>query len=385
MPAMRLPEPKIKLAIQHPEEEVRLTALRYFTDSLHHGDSVMPLVIKAVGTYGVDSAFRILRDAEHLSQAESTISWLIGQLHRRDLDLASVDDDNYRFAVALVLCEADPMLVAHRESDIRKARLFPRQLDKRIAETVVAASWDWGVSWKKFLECADKLSRKRKWSRTDHRRLHHLVRLLARHRDGEAQVLALLRRENHGVEPGLAEWFDSYLVQLAGLMRLDAAIPYIIERSHLAEDDIADECGDALGKIGTNAVVEAIVNDWECGDANFRSIMCSALEKIHTDLCAQTCLELLCDEQDGDVQLELGHALLAHFEFEGVELVQQLVEGNEEDLHADERGLRSRLVAAATIMGATFPEYEEWHDEALRTNYGWFEYERKRIAENFGA
>jgi hypothetical protein len=310
---------------------------------------------------------------------------LIGQLHRSDLDLASIDDDNYRFAVALVLCDAEPMLIAHRESEIRKAPLFPRELGKSLAETAVAASWSWDVTWKKFLDCADRISRARKWSGYDHRRIHSLVRLLARYRNGEAQVLALLRRENHGIEPGLAEWFDSYIVQLAGLMRLDAAISYLIERSHLAEDDVADECGDALGRIGTDAVVVAIDSDWDCGDSNFRNIMCSALEKIHTDLSANTCLEYLCDEQDGDVQLELGHALLAHFEFEGVELIQQLVEGDEEDLHPDERGLRSQLVAAATIMEATFPEYDQWHDDALQTNYGWFEYERKRIAENFGA
>ena len=190
---MRLPESKIKAAIQHPEEEVRLTAPRYFMDSLID-DSVMPLVIQTVETYGVDRSFRILRDAERLPQTESTIDWLIGQLHRSDLDLASIDEDS-----------------------------------------------------------------------------------------------------------------------------------------------------------------------------------------------AKTCLEYLYDEQDGDVQLELGHALLAHFEFDGVELVQQLVEGDEEDLLPDERDLRSQLVAAATIMEATFPEYDQWHDDALQTNYGWFEYEQKRIAENFGA
>lgn len=382
---MRLPESKIKAAIQHPEEEVRLTALRYFTDSLNNDASVMPLVIKAVETFGIDSAFRILRDAERLPQTESTIDWLIDQLHRSDLDLASIDNDNYRFAVALVLCDAEPSLIAHREPEIRKAPLFPRELDKWISETVLAASWNWEVAWKKFLECADKLSRKRKWSPTDHRRLHHLNGLLARHRDGEAQLLALLRREKHGLDPELAEWIDSHVVKLAGLMRLDAAIPFLIERSHLAEDDIADECGDALGSIGTDAVVEAITSDWECGDFNFRTIMCSALERIHTDQCAKACLEFLCDEQDGEVQLELGHALLAHFEFDGVDLVQQLVEGGGDDLRPDERDLRSRLVAAATIMGTPFSQYEEWHDEAVRTNYGWFEYERKRIAENFGA
>ena len=112
---MRLPESKIKAAIQHPEEEVRLTALNYFTEPLTDDKSVIPLVIQAVETYGVDNAFRILRDADQLPQTESTINWLIGQLHR-DLDLASIDNDNYRFAIALVLCDAD------RQSRVRDSR-----------------------------------------------------------------------------------------------------------------------------------------------------------------------------------------------------------------------------------------------------------------------
>ncbi len=380
---MRLPESKIKAAIQHAEEEVRLTALRYFTEPLTDDTSVMPLVIQSVESYSVDSAFRILRDAERLPQTESTINWLIAQLNR-DLDLASIDNDNFRFAVALVLCNADPMLIANHESEIRKAQLFPRELDKRIGETAEAAAWDGDVSWKKFQDGVDKLRRKRNWASSDHRRIHDLVKWAARHRDVEPQVLALLRRENHGLAPGLADWMDSHIVQLAGLMRLDAAISYIIERSHLAEDHVADECGDALGRIGTDAVVEAIVNDWDCGDFHFRNIMCSALEKIHSDLCVKVCLDLLHEEQDGEVQLELGNAVLAHFAYEGIETVQQLVVGEEEDLHPEVRDLRSRLVAVATVMEVTFPNYEQWHDDAVKTNYGWHDYEPMRIAENFG-
>ena len=66
----RLTEAKIKAAIQHPEEEVRLTALRYFDDSYSRDESVMPLVIQAVETYGVETSFSILREADCLPQTD---------------------------------------------------------------------------------------------------------------------------------------------------------------------------------------------------------------------------------------------------------------------------------------------------------------------------
>jgi hypothetical protein len=178
--------------------------------------------------------------------------------------------------------------------------------------------------------------------------------LLARRPDGEKQVLALLKRRGHGVDSSLAEWIDSDIVDLAGFMRLEPAIPHIIERAHLGEDNVADQCGDALGRIGTDAVVQAIAADWDCGDYDFQNIMTSALDKIHTDECVRLCLELLHAERYGEVSLELGNAVLSHFAMDGVRPVRQLVLGDDDDLSPDQRDLRYRLVATATIMNAAF-------------------------------
>ena len=153
--------------------------------------------------------------------------------------------------------------------------------------------------------------------------------------------------------------------------------------SCLAENDVADQCGDALGRIGTDAVAQAIAADWDCGDYDFQNIMSSALEKIHTDFCARLCLEFLHTDRYSEVSLELGNAVLSHFPTEGILPVSQLVLGDDDDLIPDQHDLRYRLVATATILGAAFPEYEAWHDDAVNTNYGWHSYEPMRIAENF--
>ncbi len=189
---MRLSEAKIKAAIQHPEQEVRLTALGYFADSYSSDESVMPLVIQAVERYGIEKAFRILRDAERLPQTDQTIDWLITELCRDDLDLQTVSHDNYRFAVGLILCKADPSLVAKHHGEINQTPLFPAELIKPLREVCKATSWDWDRSFQEFLEFTSKLSRKRKWSHSDHHRVHRMIRLLARYSDGEKQVLALL-------------------------------------------------------------------------------------------------------------------------------------------------------------------------------------------------
>ena len=45
--------------------------------------------------------------------------------------------------------------------------------------------------------------------------------------------------------------------------------------------------------------------------------------------------------------------------------------------------MRHRLVATATITGERFPEYDEWHQEAVATNYGWGHIGRTRMTDNF--
>ena len=84
---MRLLEPKIKAAILHPDEEVRVTAVSYFSGSFSQDETIMPLVIQAVETYGREKAFRILRAAESLTQTHATAEWLVREL-RRGYDVA---------------------------------------------------------------------------------------------------------------------------------------------------------------------------------------------------------------------------------------------------------------------------------------------------------
>ena len=60
---MRLPEARIKETILHPEEEVRLSAIAYFSRSHSQDETVMPLVIQAVEKYGREQGFSILRRA----------------------------------------------------------------------------------------------------------------------------------------------------------------------------------------------------------------------------------------------------------------------------------------------------------------------------------
>ena len=75
---------------------------------------------------------------------------------------------------------------------------------------------------------------------------------------------------------------------------------------------------------------------------------------IHTDLSAQQLLEFLQREKSEDTK-DLATGLLENFLPQAVEPIRQMVLGDE--LTPDQTDLKYHLIAACTIMGATFPEY----------------------------
>ena len=78
---MRLSEDKIKEAILDTDPEVRQRAIRFFAKSFSSDTSVMPLVIKAVETFGREDAYHLIGSSRDLPQTEDTVDWVIEELN----------------------------------------------------------------------------------------------------------------------------------------------------------------------------------------------------------------------------------------------------------------------------------------------------------------
>ena len=154
-------------------------------------------------------------------------------------------------------------------------------------------------------------------------------------------------------------WLEPLVVRLAGQAHLDTTIPLIVGK--LLEDggDILNqECAEALTRIGTPAVPEAVAEAFPTAEQHFRLYASGPLEHIHSDLAVEKCVQLLAQEKDHGIRRELAHALLCHFAPEGVEAARRLLRGRELDF--EDKGLRSYLLETCTLTGERFPEYDEW-------------------------
>ena len=374
---MRIPESKIKEVVLHPEEEVRLTALAYFARSRTEDESIMPLVIEAVEKYGRDTAFRILRDADSLPQTDATIGWLTEELPK-DWDLGDVGNDNHCFAVALIFCQTHTTLLDPLMAELR---CFPEELKDRFLKRLEMASWDWQTGWSALEELGREARIRGEYLLKHSRDGTLTVESLARHHDQAEVLLALLQRRYKGYEKNLMQWLEGFLIELAGKMRLEAAVPVLVERMLEGDMGLSDSCTMALPRIGGDVVVKALADRWRRGGGEFRRGSAEIMGHIHTDLSVQKLLEFFPREKDEDTKDFLANSLLYNFVPEAVEPIRQMV--LDADLTPDQMDLKYHLIAACTIMGVTFPEYEPWYKAAVKDNFGWHDYKPDRILKHF--
>lgn len=378
---MRASEEKVKAAILHPERKIRRTAVAYFSGSFSSDPTVMPLVIRAVEKYGWDASFSVLRSADDLAQTPETVAWLVNELSK-DWNLEDVGEDNHCVAVALILSHAAPEFLKPEYADLRS---FPEELRTRFQDRLDMAQWGWDAIWKVLEDLGQQIRARGDIRLSDLRRGGLIAEALARHHDRAPEVLELLQRRYQARDPALMRFLEPFITELAGRMRIEQAAAVLVERLGGGDIILGSAIESAMTRIGGDHTVQTIADrwgDWE-GSPSFRNSAADVLEHIHTDLSVQTCLEFLRTERDPTTRSFLANALLGHFADEAVEPIRQMLVGPADRLDAEELGLRRRLVAASTVMGVTFPEFDLWYQQAVQTDWGDLGDRRFRIRKSF--
>jgi len=352
---MRLSEEKIKQAILHPQLEIRQRAVRYFDDCYSEDEGVVPLVIQAVEKYGRENAYQLVGGSVHLRHTEETIAWVIEELQ----DAAAERYENYVFNLNRILCDADLALLLPRETEILETCRFYGGLKDHLIRRLDLISWDEAECWQRLEQICEDGKDKRYANEFDWDFAVDLLEALARFGgEVEQRVLSVISQKIESFEHNPMKWMEPLMVKLAGLLQMDAAIPAILGKLHEDDDMLAGRCIDALSRIGTDAVVAAVAEDFANAERHFRLYAANVFDNIHSDLAVEKTVSLLARETDRQVQQDLAHAALSHFAWEAIEPVRQLLRSQRLDFEL--RDLREYLVETCTIMDERFPEFDEW-------------------------
>jgi hypothetical protein len=163
------------------------------------------------------------------------------------------------------------------------------------------------------------------------------------------RVLALLAEPSEEIyDEDPQYWIRAVATHLAGHLRLPAAIPRLVDRLEVDVDSDGQwycyKCIDALIRIGTDEVIDAVAGRFPSASWDFRSLSSRVLEGIHSEQSVQKGLELLAGETDDTLGAYLADSLLFQFDQE-----EQMIR---------------RLIAVSTVMNVPIPEFEPWRDRA---------------------
>ncbi len=359
---MSLPTETLRQAILSPDPDLRWGAISFFRRS--HGDdlSLMPLVIQACERYGL-AAFETYYFLADFPQSAESIGWLRRQLDDVDPD-AGEAAEKFVHDCLRALSEIDPTQLEPPESIEAICKRFSLDFQESIAQRIELVGVAPDALWRRLTDLCTAAD-EGDGENSDVSSIFATVEALARHpadcRDKVLEVLAA-RPES---------WLEAAAAQLAGRLRLEEAVPYLIELLKDFDGWAYDEANFALADIGTDGVVRQleqlfVENDDLCLDA------ANLLGDIHTEMSAATALKLLDQVQDEEVRMALIRSALESYAPEAIEPARQQVIALEKSPESLE--LRESLLLVCKMLDARIPEYDEWladsaHDREFRRRW----------------
>ena len=360
---MRLAEDKIKQGIMYPDREVRTIAIDYFSSSYTDDRTIMPLVVRAIETYGwMEGPFGYFYFHDGLPLTEETLRWLLNEVGK------SVDDDRwpvYSGDMANLLAKCDAEMLGRLGDELIETLGKLERIDtEALVDRFQLLSVDSDACWQQLEEFCEREKDKQYVGDVPWDHALRLVEAIARNGEKYSdRLLSILQEEveDHTAHP--MGWMEPLAVRLAGEMRLESAVPLIIEKMHKDADLLNEECQRALARMGTDSTIEAVARAFETAPWHFRFLATSALGRVHSDLCVETCLQLIEREEDDEIRTHLARAALRHFAYEAIDPARQVIANTALSFGLFE--LRRHLLGVARVMEVEFPERELWEMEIV--------------------
>jgi SEC-C motif len=350
---MRVTEDQVRRALQHPDKQVRFAAVQYFAQSYSRNPAIMPDVIELVERFGPKNAFAYSFPIADLAQTEDTIAWAVKRLQQDPRAEA-----DFTAHVGRLLCQADPMLVLPHKSAILSTPNLGRELASALERRLGLISTPSDQLWQRLEEICEAGKDKLHADEIPIAEAEDIAEALARDESQCDRMMELLQQEVDPSNESSLIWLEIFLVQMAGHMRYEPAIPLIIKKLLVDGDLLNEACDRALTRIGTDTVVRAVRDVYPQAPEHFRLYSSGIFGDIHSDLALASGLELLSWEQDFHLKAWLAAALVDQMATEAIDAACTVLA---ED--PDSSDLMSSVVVACRMMAYDVPGLQQWERE----------------------
>lgn len=375
---MRLADERIKAGLLHSDQEVRSSIAYYFSGAFSRDPEIVPLAIRAIEQYGWNEAFQAYNFLRNLTQSDESVRWLIDQLQRLqpadDEALVRLQDD-----LLGTLLDADPDCLQQHVVEIRQLSALDEDGREALDELLALPHRSTEELWQELSAMCDQYEGEEYMPDHQFDLAGRLVKALAKH---PKNATDLVLRFLNGEAGDLDYWLTGFAVRLAGELRLESAVPGLVQMLHDEADWIEDEACEALIKIGTFLVVAELASQFPVSEREFRHAVSCTLEHIHSDLSVKACLDLFSGEEDHGIRCSLLQSALMNFATEAIEPARQYILANAKEPELLE--VRDSLLTICKLTGERFPEFDAWLEDSktdVEFRRQWYEDHPSRFGE----
>ncbi|MBD2870794.1 SEC-C metal-binding domain-containing protein [Paenibacillus arenilitoris] len=339
---------QVKSFILHPEHVVSNKALRYFADSfLYENDTtLMPLLLERLKQSKQARPIHLFYGYK-FPQTEETIRELL------DLCQSPSIDPNTKFHLANMLWNSDLRSLTPYEEYIAKDQHWKKRVQQK-RNLAKMDDRELVRTFQLFIEQSTGLY----VNEFDTTYGDEIVNELS-HRMCIDPDLVIQKLDAY--HPDDMSYETPYFVQLAGAMKLEAAIPFLCGFLGAEDDWLPEKAGEALVQIGTTSVVTTVANQYfAANEEYFRLYASDVFGKIKLPASEEALLTLLPDEKDLTYATKLANGLCELGSSKVIPLVQAMVEG---DYDRGLLNLTESIYAYCVISNTPHPSLSQWKKE----------------------
>ncbi len=359
---MQLSVSQIQQAILHPDRDVRDAAVFYYSASAEQTPDVLHQILAAIEQYGWRDAVSLDVLPDELPLDDDSITGLLAQLNRDDISNDAAGRDFYT-TIALLLCQGAPDRLASRLDEIERAKHLPDAIRTFLSQRVAAREKSSQQGWETLEAFCQQHRDLQDAEDVALDEAYLALEAIVGGKPVETQkILAYLDEPVASGDQAPVPWRPIFAAMLAGELRLDAAVPRLVALLESDSDWPGDEAMQALAKIGSDAVVDAIAKRYLDSSLNFRLYAASLFERLHSPQAVERCLELLAREESSELRCYLAQAAVASLSPAAIDPARALL--NTEPMTADWLQLRTDVMTVAKLLEMDLPEREAWLAEA---------------------
>ncbi|MDN5277758.1 MAG: hypothetical protein PWR01_1723 [Clostridiales bacterium] len=339
-----LDKSEVKSLIFHPEKVVRQYAMEFFVEG-GVGDVEVTKMMLELYNKGVDEeeAWNILSSMPDLPHNEETLKrlWEIEPSH-----------PNIVFHVDRTIVEADLDLLK-KLPDVRpREQKYMDILEKRFSIASMDTEKLWETLWEHSQSGLGKGFRE-----FDYNYGELIVKELARRKDFPMDKY--LKKIQIDYPEEYNGWDDTYLSVLAGELKSKESIPFLVKTIKINTDFLCERASEALVRIGTAEVVEAIGNEYLNERSHFRIYASGVLSKIKIKESEELMLKIFLKETDVTLKTYLAYGLAKLFSVDSIPMILTLL------WHGYDRfftNLEESAYVLHVVHGLWHPDMDKWYE-----------------------